>query len=166
MKNNQTVEKTRKIPFYKSIKFKLAASVIVAGILLLVFSLLLLDDSLRDLEHNLVNDRLASDIRYLRDSLGQFSSNWNRRDGALYMGDRFIGDGKPENANTTTFYHCEEITGTFFYTFVKTDNDDELKYVESGGYMQGHYLRVAGTTKGPNGEDITGTYMDKKVADI
>ncbi len=161
-----TDDGVRKVPFYRSIRFKLALSVAVAGILLLVFSLLLLTDSLEDLEHNLVNDRLAADIRYLRDELGQFASNWNKRDGALYMGDRLVGDGTVEHARTETFYRCEEVTGTFFYTFVKTDNDDELEYVESGGYMQGHYLRVAGTTKGPNGEDITGTYMDKKVADI
>ncbi len=154
-----------KIPFYRSIKFKLAATVLVAGIVLLGTTFWLMTDSLTNLEHTIVNDRLASDIRYLRDELGQSAAHWNKKDGALYMGDRFIGDGTSENANTNIFYHCEDITGTFFYTFVKTENDDELKYVESGGYMQGHYLRVAGTTKGANGEDITGTYMDKKVAD-
>ncbi len=160
------IQKLR-LPFANSIRFKLISAVVVGGIILMAFTLWLLTDSITKVEQNLMDSRLASDIAYLRDELGEnTNADWTARDGALYIGDTLIGDGSLENANEETFYHCEDITGTFYYTFVRTDNDDELTFVESGGYQQGHYMRVAGTTKGPNGENIEGTYIDKAVADV
>ena len=58
---------------------------------------------------------------------------------------------------------------TFFYSFVRTDNDSELTWVgdQKTGYQQGHYFRTAGTTKGLDGvSSIVGTYMSKNVADV
>jgi len=160
-------EKLKRIVSLRSIRAKVNLVVLLGGALLLVFSLWLLTASMRMVENHTMDGRLASDIRTLRDALGEYDgASWSVRDGALYIGDTLIGDGTAENANEEPFYHCEEVTGTFFYSFVRTYNDDELIYVESGGYQQGHYLRTAGTTKGPNGEDIKGTYMDKKVADV
>ncbi len=153
--------------FFHSIRFKLIFAVVVGGLLLTAFTLWLLTDSMTKVERNLMDSRLASDIAYLRDELGENTgAAWSIKDGALYIGDTLIGDGTLENANEDVFYHCEDITGTFYYTFVRTYNDAELIYVESGGYQQGHYKRVAGTTKGPNGESIEGTYIDKAVADV
>ena len=152
---------------FHSIRFKINFIVLLGGVLLLVFSTWLMSDSMSKVENHIMDGRLSSDIRLLRDTLGENDgAHWSEKDGALYIGDTLIGDGTPQNAYEEPFYHCEEITGTFFYSFVRTYNDDKLVYVESGGYQQGHYLRTAGTTKGPNGEDIEGTYMDKKVADI
>ena len=166
MENKLLNRSGSRYPVFNSIRFKVSMAVAVAFAVLLVFSLWLLTDSMNYVETDLMNDRLASDIRYLRDELGETdSTEWHLKDGALYLGDTLIGDGTLENANEDTLYHCEDITGTFFYVFLRTFNDDELGWVNEGSYHQGHYLRAAGTTKGPNGENIEGTYIDKKVAD-
>lgn len=157
----------RRLPFPYSIRFKLILTVVIGGIILMAFTLWLLTDSIIKVEQNLMDSRLASDIAYLRDELGENTgAGWSARDDALYIGETLIGDGSLENANEAVFYHCEAITGTFYYTFVRTYNDDALIFVEAGNYQQGHYKRVAGTTKGPNGENIEGTYIDKAVADV
>jgi len=154
---------------FNSIRFKITFCVVIVGIVLLLFSLWLLSDSMVIVEDDLMDDRLASDIQLMRDVLGEREGKlWRLENGALYIGDTLIGDGTAVHANVEPFFHCEEVTGTFFYSFVRTFNDDELVWVGDNktGYMQGHYLRTAGTTKGPRGENIVGTYMDKKVADI
>ncbi len=157
---------SEKRSLFRSIRFKINMAVAASGILLIIFSLWLLSDSMNYVERDLMNNRLASDIRYIRDELGEYSgSSWEERDGALYIGSLFIGDGTYRNANIEPFAHCGEITGSFFYTFVRTYNDEELIWVESGGYQQGHYLRAAGNTLGPNGENLEGTYIDVLVAD-
>lgn len=152
---------------FRSIRVKINLAVAACSVVLMIFSLWLLTDSMNLVERDMMDDRLASDICYLRDELGEHDgAEWNMRDGALYIGDTLIGDGTLENADIAPFEHCEEVTGTFFYTFVRTYNDDELTWNESGKYQEGHYMRVAGTTKGSDGENIEGTYIDKKVADI
>lgn len=152
---------------FHSIRLKINLAVGICGLILMIFSLWLLTDSMSYVERDMMDDRLTSDIRYLRDELGENDgAEWSVRDGALYIDDTLIGDGTTENANETVFQHCEDVTGTFFYTFVRTYNDDELTWNENGKYQEGHYMRVAGTTKGPDGENIEGTYIDKKVADI
>ncbi len=149
-----------------SLAFKIILSVGLCGLLLLLASMFLMSDTMNRVKHDLMNDRLASDLRFLRDSLGEGpGSRWALRDDGLYLDDTLIGDGDPAHANDSVFYHCEEITGTFFYVFSRTDNDDELNWNADGKYHQGHYLRVCGTTKGAKGENIVGTYIDKKVAD-
>lgn len=151
---------------YVSIRLKLILSILLGGVLLLFFNLWLLSDSMTLVEDDLMDDRLASDIRYARDEIG---GDWNVRDDALYCGDTYIGDGVEVNEEMeAVMQHFEDITGTFFYTFILTDNDDELVWVgdDETGYQQGHYLRTCGTTKGPNGENIVGTYMDVKVANV
>lgn len=149
-----------------SLLFKIIAAVSLCGLLLLLASMFLMSDTMNRVKQNLMNDRLASDLRFLRDSLGEGpDSQWTLRDDGLYLGDTLIGDGDPTHANDSVFYHCEEITGTFFYVFSRTENDNELNWNADGKYQQGHYLRVCGTTKGPRGENIVGTYIDKKVAD-
>lgn len=149
-----------------SLVFKITAAVSLCGLLLLLASMFLMSDTMNRVKHNLMNDRLASDLRLLRDSLDEGpASQWTLRNDGLYLDDTLIGDGDPAHANDSVFYHCEEITGTFFYVFSRTENDDELNWNADGKYQQGHYLRVCGTTKGAKGENIVGTYIDKKVAD-
>lgn len=153
--------------FMHSIRFKLILTVILGGIVLMTSMLWLITNSITKVEQNLMDSRLSADIEYLRDELGENEGRaWAERDGSLYIGDTLIGDGTLENANEDVFFHCEKITGTFYYTFVRTYDEDELTYVEEGDYQQGHYKRVAGTTKGPKGENIEGTYIDKEVADV
>lgn len=151
--------------FFKSIKTKFFLLAVVYGFVLFYISRTTLINALTNLQTELTESRLHSDINYIRDLIGD--GDWNIRDGALYHGDTFIGNGSPTDANLDPFYECEEKTGTFSYTFIKV-GDDGLEWTgdQKTGYMQGHFLRAAGSTLGPNGESIVGTYMDKKIADV
>ena len=157
---------TERFPFLHSIRAKVNSAVAICGVLLLIFSLWLLTDSMNYVEHDLMNDRLAADIRYLRSMLGEDAqSQWSEKDGALYLGDTLIGDGYSWNANLEPFAKCESISDTFFSAFVHTENDSQLKWIEAGGYQQGHYQRVAATSDTIDVKKIIGTYIDKEVAD-
>lgn len=118
------------------------------------------------MEEALITDRLVADINYIEDLIG--SGDWNVKSDAIYRGDTLIGDGTEAMANFSPFLEHERKTGTFSYVFIKR-NAEGLGYVEGTatqkGYRQGHYLRVAGSTKDPNGQSIVGTYIDKQVAD-
>lgn len=147
------------------IRTKVILSVLGGGLLLLLCVNYIMNSTLRDLEREQTASRLESDIHYISDLIG--GGQWSSRDGALYLGDKLIGDGTEENANLSPFLTCERNTGTFSYTFVRCP-DKGLGWVgdQKTGYQQGHYMRVAGSTRGPSGESIIGTYIDKKVADI
>lgn len=156
----------RKLPaFMKTLRF----STIVIGLLGLVITVLfaiLIQRSLFILERELMGSRLKADLVCLLDDLTADGEGvFSLRDDGIYLDNRLLGDGSEETAVLEDFQHYEDKTGTFCYLFAKTDNDDELHWVEDGGYMQGHYIRIAGTTRGPKGERIEGTYIDKKVAD-
>ena len=110
---------------------------------------------------------IKSDITHMEDIITDHSSaDWEVKDGGLYCNNIFIGDGTEENANLALFTETETKTGTFCYAFIKT-NDDALGWFGDNdtGYEEGHYERVAGTTLGPNGESLIGTYISKDVAD-
>jgi len=137
------------------------------GIVLIAIIFPILNSSVTKMEEDLISDRLVADIHYIEDLIGD--GNWNIKEDSICRGDVVVGDGTEENANLTPFLMHEAKTGTFAYVFIRC-GDEGLTYVEStptqAGYQQGHFLRVAGSTKDPNGKSIVGTYMDKKVADI
>ena len=137
------------------------------GVLLVVTIFPIMNASVTKMEEHLISDRLASDIHYIEDLIGD--GEWNIKGDYICRGDVAVGDGTQEHANLEPFLLHEEKTGTFSYVFIKC-GDEGLTYVEStptqAGYQQGHFLRVAGSTRDPNGESIVGTYMDKLVADI
>ncbi len=149
-------------PFYKRLTFKFYAIAVIAAVVLLVFPLFLLRDSMNYVVSNLMHRQLTVDLNFLMDEFEDHTeqtADWNRRDGALYIGDLLVGDGSRENADTVLFSHCERMTGSYYYSFVRTENDADLPP------GKGHYLRVAGSTKGRLGERIEGTYIEKTVAD-
>ena len=152
--------------FIHTIRFQMIAAVIFAGIVLTIVSLSMFSFSMDYVEKELIDSRLKSDIACLRENLSDSGAAvWSRKGTGLYADDILLGDGDPEHANLAVLKHYEDLTGTFFYLFVRTENDDELSWIEDGQYMQGHYLRVAGTTLGPRNERLEGTYIDKAVAD-
>lgn len=156
----------KKLPaFMNTLRF----SVVLVGIAGLVIMLLLsirVQRSLSDVQREVMARRLKTDLVCLMDDLtGEGDGVFSLRDGAVYLDGRMLGDGTEANALLDDFLHYEEKTGTFCYLFAKTGNDAELHWVGEGRYMQGHYIRVAGTTRGPDGERIEGTYIDKSVAD-
>lgn len=116
-------------------------------------------------EKEMMTAQLKSNLQYLSDLIGE--GDWSVQDGCIYKGDVRLGNGTLDAANTEPFRKLQQKTGTFSYVFMKTDNDDELTWVgdKKTGYQQGHYIRVAGSTKGMDGQVIIGTYIDKTVAD-
>lgn len=137
------------------------------GIILMSTIFPILQASVTNMEEELIASRLVADIHYIEDLIGD--GDWNLKGDYICRGDVLVGDGTQEHANLEPFLLHEEKTGTFSYVFIRC-GDEGLTYVEStptqAGYQQGHFLRVAGSTKDPNGDSIVGTYMDKKVADI
>lgn len=116
-------------------------------------------------EKEMMTAQLKSNLQYLSDLIGE--GDWSVQDGCIYKGDVRLGNGTLDAANTEPFRKLQQKTGTFSYVFMKTNNDDELTWVgdKKTGYQQGHYIRVAGSTKGMDGQVIIGTYIDKTVAD-
>jgi|GEM_PF-325590 len=139
----------------------------IFGIALIATIYPILNSSVTHMEESLIANRLVADIHYIEDLIGK--GEWNVKDGYICRGNVKVGDGTQEHANLEPFLLHEEKTGTFSYVFIRC-SDEGLSYVEStptqAGYQEGHFLRVAGSTRDPNGESIVGTYMDKKVADI
>lgn len=140
----------------RSISLKINMGVLLCGILLLIFSVWLLSDSMKSVERQLVNDRLTSDLRCLRDYLGESEeSTWHVQNGFLMIGDTALGDGTIENANEELLIHCEEITGTFFSCFVRIDGDLAPDAPA--------FKRAAISTVGLNGERLEGELLSKSV---
>lgn len=156
--------KKERFPLIHSIISKVIFLAVLFAILLYGSSYYILSTSLSTQQEELIGSRLLSDINYIGDLIGD--GDWEIKDNALYRANVMVGDGTEENANLAPFLECEEKTGTFSYTFILC-SDEGLHWTgdDKTGYMQGHFLRVAGSTKGPNGESIIGTYMDKLVAD-
>ncbi len=153
---------------FRRIGSKILLASVIEGIALIIFIMLIFTHSMQTEIETLLAERLQSDIYYLKDTItGNVDCDYYLKDGALCIGDKVLGDGTEANANYRPFLEVESKTGTFCYAFMKT-SDEGLHWVgdEETGYMQGHFIRIAGTTKGPNGESIIGTYMDKKVADV
>ena len=158
--------KQKSYKYFHSIGFKVRMSVLFAGILLMVFMIWLLSDSMYYAERNVIESKLSGDMHVLVDDLKQqYGDVWSVRKSGLYLGDTLIGDGDPAHADEEAMKKYESLTGTYFYIFMRTFNDAELGYDEEFGCEEGHYRRVAGTTLGADGERIEGTYIDKKVAD-
>ena len=162
-------EKLHNILTLKTIGSKIILCCIIISALLTIFSLKAINVCIVELESRLIGSRLEADISHLEDIItgDDKDKEWHIEDGFLYCGDVCIGDATEKNANLAPFFETEEKTGTFCYSFMKC-SDEGLEWTGDNetGYMQGHFIRVAGSTKNPAGESIVGTYMDKKVADI
>ena len=165
-----------KTSIFRSIRFRIIILFVLFGVLLvsLVYAISL--SMVTRMEETLVADRLNADINYIEDLIAlsdvenMGDGTWNvREDGGIYLGNILVGDGTHEKANLDPFLVHEEKTGTFSYVFIKC-GDEGLGYVEATptakGYQEGHFLRVAGSTRDPDGNSIVGTYMDILVADV
>lgn len=163
-------EKIKNILLLKTIRSKIIITYIIFATVILFFMTLAVNRTITRLEENLIASRLESDINYIEDLISGYDKNssWNIKDDAIYFGNVLIGDGTEETANLTPFLEHEKKTKTFAYVFM-LDKDAKLGYVEetetSEGYYEGHYLRVAGSTRSPEGKSIVGTYISKNVSD-
>ena len=159
---------SKEIKFYNRIKNKNVLIILITIFIIFIISYRACVDSMKSLQYELISDRLNVDIQYLYDDIGK--GDWKvDENGFLYKGEKCLGDGTYFSADITPFTRFEEKTGTFCYSF-KIDNSRRLKRIKGGeneiDYDEGHYLRVAGSTLGPNGNSIVGTYMSKEVSDI
>lgn len=155
---------------FKTIRSKVIGAYILFSIVTLFFINITVSTIIKKLEQDLISSRLISDINYIEDLISGNAkgSYWNIKGNGIYFGDVLIGEGTEETANFEPFLEHEKKTGTFAYVF-KRDDKAKLGYVKatktSEGYEEGHYLRIAGSTKNPDGESIVGTYITKNVAD-
>lgn len=155
---------------FRTIRSKIIIAYIVFSIVILFFINITVNAIITRLEEDLISSRLISDINYIEDLISGNTkgSYWNIRDKSIYFGDVLIGDGTEETANFFPFLEHERKTGTFAYVF-KLDKEANLGFIKetktSAGYEEGHYLRIAGSTRSPEGKSIVGTYISKNVAD-
>lgn len=156
----------------KSIRYKLLAMYLCFGALLIVAVYFVSHQFIYRLEEQLIGDRLSADIQYIRDLIdpsAEEDAYWYVKDGYLYFGNVPLGDGTEETAYLAPFLEHQDKTGTFSYVFKRTYNDAELGYVPSTetkvGYQEGHFIRIAGSTRNPDGQSIVGTYITKNIAD-
>ncbi len=152
----------------KTVGSKIAAVCFFNCLLLAVVILLVFSKISYDTYEDAITKVLLSDVTHLQDILSlDEEPDWRIEDGFLWCNDKRLGDGTVENALTDPFTDLQQKTGSFSYTFMKI-GDDNLTWVgdKKDGYMQGHYIRVAGSTLDNDGKPIIGTCMDKKVADI
>ena len=165
-----------KTSVWRSIRFRIMALFLVFGIVLVIATYVISRTMVSRMEETLIADRLNADINYIEDLIALSDTahigdgEWKiGEDGGIYLGDILVGDGTHEKANLTPFLEHEKKTGTFSYVFKKVD-DTGLGVVEATatarGYTEGHFLRVAGSTRDPDGNSIVGTYMDVLVADV
>lgn len=161
-------EKLKRILTFKTFGSKLILVCLINYVLILIAMLTIFDEALFKLETELTMSKLNADIVHLNDSLcGDNKNPWSCVHGFLYCNGISLGDGTPCNANRLPFKTFEAKTGSLCYVFKRTYDDDTLGWVgdEKTGYQQGHYMRVSGTTRGPKGENIIGTHIERSVAD-
>lgn len=145
----------------RSLRERLLTVCFSAGLLLVTVVGVVIHYSYTLYVQTTMNEKLYTDINYIEDLLGE--GDYDVRDGMLCKGNIAIGNGTEEKANLKPFLYMEGRTGTFSYVFIKC-KDEGLEWSgdEKNGYQQGHFLRIAGSTKNPQGESIVGTYIDKK----
>lgn len=144
----------------------LVSKIVLAAVLgALVFATVtqaVVSSTIKKSEINHTEEKIRSDISYLEDYLGD--GEWWVKDHNLYKGKLKIGDGTLLHANTTPFEYLEKQTGSFFYTFLHISqlSDEVLENVEKKEGSE--YLRVAGSTRDPNGNSIVGTFIEANVS--
>lgn len=168
--NRLSLKKIEDFLLLRTIYSKIVAIYMLFSVVLFFFMNLAVTQSISRLEENMMLERLKSDINYAEDLLRDGTDyRWRVVNDEIYFGDVLIGDGTEEKANLEPFLELERKTGTFSYVFI-LDEDAKLGFVEGNevaeGYHEGHYLRVAGSTRGPDGKSIVGTYITKNVADV
>ena len=125
----------------------------VTLLLVIIVSYKTCRDSLRTQQSDLMLSWLNADMLHLYDCLGD--GPWSIENGHLKKGAADFGDGTDETANIQPFLDFEAETGTFCYVF-KVDDERELQSIKGDetheAYDEGHFLRVAGSTKDPDGK--------------
>ncbi len=155
--------------FFRTIYSKIIITYAIFAVVILFFVNLTVSSTITHLVEDLISNRLVADIHYIEDLINpDHQSKWVIKDGSIYFGDIMIGDGTEEKANLEPFLEHEKNTNTLAYVFI-LDKDAKLGYVPAAGnaegYEEGHYLRVAGSTKSPDGNSIVGTYITKNISD-
>lgn len=171
MNNTQKTIRTRLKDFafcrtmYSKVVFTFAVFIVV----ILFFANLTVTSTITRLVEDLIAVRLLTEMHYVEALINPNpDATWSIRDGSIYFGDVLLGDGTQEKANLAPFLKHEKDTKTLAYVFM-LDPNAEPGYVpptgNAEGYETGRYLRIAGSTKGPNGNSIVGTYITKNISD-
>ncbi len=166
---NHILPTLRRFLSFRTLRAKLTAILTVFAVIILLLMHTVVLTAITEMEERLIMDHLHADINYIQDILShEEEATWHIKGKTIYYGSTAIGDGTEETANLDPFLEHERKTGTFAYIF-KLDPEAQLGYVPvtetAAGYEEGHYLRIAGSTKSPDGKSIVGTYITKNVAD-
>lgn len=151
-----------------SVSTKIALTCLIDCLLLMAIIGGLFSRALSDQEMKLMDNRLHSDLEMLDAELTRdFGRTWVLENGTLYCGSVPIGDGTEEKAFLEPFVKLEEQIGTYCYCLMRS-SDEGLQWRgdEKTGYQEGHYIRVAGSTRGVHNESLVGTHLNKQVSDV
>ncbi|MCT4612985.1 MAG: methyl-accepting chemotaxis protein [Clostridia bacterium] len=149
------------------VRIKVLVPFVIVMVLLSSTTIMNTKKSFSSATYSRIEEKLDSDINYIEDMLRlTYGPEWSVKDGFIYKGETALGDGSLENSVNGVFDEHLKDTGTFSLVFMREYGvEDDLKFIESKGYTEGHYLRVAGSTKDAKGNRIIGTRISKPVAD-
>lgn len=132
-----------------SITTKIVLLCVGFGVVASIGAWLLFEETITKIEYEHVLATERNECYFLKKHLGE--GDWHIEQGnKLYLGDTFIGDGSRQNANIAPFENFERLTGSLCYTMLRLPD--------------GNYLRIAGSTRGADGDTIVGTLVEDYVS--
>lgn len=131
-----------------SITTKIAVLCLVFGIVASVGAWFLFRETITEIKYEHVLQTERNECYFLQKHLGE--GDWHVDGTRLYLGDTFLGDGSRANANIEPFEEFERLTGSLCYTMLRLPD--------------GNYLRIAGSTRGADGDTIVGTLIEDYVS--
>ena len=156
--------KFKKFITLQTIGSKIILSAIIGVLAFSTITQAVVSNTIKESEIASVKEKEQSDIAYMEDYISP--GDWNVQNYMLYKGDVLIGDGTTINANIEPFKYLEEMTGSFFYSFLRIDHLHPT-LLSAIQFKEGSsYLRVAGSTTDPNGNSIVGTFMEANVSSV
>ncbi len=132
-----------------SITTKIVLLCVGFGVVASIGAWLLFEETITKIEYEHVLATERNECYFLEKHLGE--GKWHVEQGTqLFLGDTFIGDGSRQNANIAPFEEFEKLTGSLCYTMLRLPD--------------GNYLRIAGSTRGADGDTIVGTFIEDYVS--
>ena len=112
----------------------------------------------------MVNVQLQSSLNILVDNLKENTEDqWQIREDGLYSGELYVGDGTAEGACRQLFSRYENLTGSHFSVYMKTESITSTDNEEVDDLLA-PFIRVYGSSKVPHEGILEGSFLDEKIA--
>lgn len=149
------------------IKYKIIIPFLLVFCITSVVYAYITNKTLSNETHESLYEKLDTDWRYIEDLLDlTYGEEWSSKNNNLYKGETNLSDGTLEKSINNIFDYHLNATGTWSFIFVKEDGaENNLKYTEDTGYLEGPYLGIAGSIRGDDGNRIIHTRIQKEIAD-